>query len=316
VNKKEQDSLAVILDALENAPHRLVSLWDMIEFSLLHFGLALNRLDDEKGKIAKAIEKEGQSGCPSDADKVMLEEVLQTISKECRLLKLQESENRSDEIIHLLRGYSATMFQVAVNFQTLKTHLDGLDNSIFEDIQPFKCICLERGEDQYFERGEPDEQGKQDERGPLFGTAVNKAFPKAAPEIKEAGNCLALGLNTAAVFHLMRVSEYGLRVLAERLGAIPTKWPIEFSQWKDVIVGIESKLKSKVEAVDQMTKGYDKDQDLDFYNGLMADVRHLKISRDRIMHAREYYYNRLDALAVCARVEDIMRKLAEKVSEK
>ncbi len=38
----------------------------------------------------------------------------------------------------------------------------------------------------------------------LFGAEVDGKFPSAAFEIAEAGKCLALERNTAAVFHLMR----------------------------------------------------------------------------------------------------------------
>src|SRR5208282_2687692 len=47
----------------------------------------------------------------------------------------------------------------------------------------------------------------------LFGNKVYQNFKSARTEIKDAGNCLAADLNTAAVFHLMRASEFGLRAL-------------------------------------------------------------------------------------------------------
>jgi hypothetical protein len=160
----------------------------------------------------------------------------------------------------------------------------------------------------------PDSKATFFEQDELFGEAVNKAFPSAINEIKDAGNCLAADLNTAAVFHLMRISEYGLRVLAEQLGAIPAKWPIEFSQWKDIISDIETNLKSKGLSVDQMTKGYDKDNALELYNGLLADVKHLKVTRDKVMHARGSCDEK-EALRVFNHVRGFMQRLAAKLSE-
>jgi hypothetical protein len=55
------------------------------------------------------------------------------------------------------------------------------------------------------------------EQEKLFGDAVYENFPSARGDIRDAGNCLAAGLNTAAVFHLMRVVELGLRALAKKL---------------------------------------------------------------------------------------------------
>ena len=51
----------------------------------------------------------------------------------------------------------------------------------------------------------------------LFGKHVSNSFPSASDEIKAAGNCLALDLNTAAMFHLMRAAELGMRALARHL---------------------------------------------------------------------------------------------------
>lgn len=49
----------------------------------------------------------------------------------------------------------------------------------------------------------------------LFGSEVNLIFPGAAQDIKEAGNCYALGQPTACVLHLMRALESSLNTLAQ-----------------------------------------------------------------------------------------------------
>lgn len=55
-----------------------------------------------------------------------------------------------------------------------------------------------------------------------FGAKVDGVFNDnfLRKDIAEAGKCLALDRNTAAVFHLMRVAEVGLRALARKLRAI------------------------------------------------------------------------------------------------
>lgn len=50
----------------------------------------------------------------------------------------------------------------------------------------------------------------------LFGTAPY-IFLEAAQDMVDAGNCYASDLSTACVFHLMRISEHGLRALATKL---------------------------------------------------------------------------------------------------
>ena len=56
------------------------------------------------------------------------------------------------------------------------------------------------------------------ENSSFMGQHVSDAFPSAVGDIKEAGNCLGAECNTAAVFHLMRVVELGLRALCAHMG--------------------------------------------------------------------------------------------------
>src|SRR5260370_20575712 len=45
------------------------------------------------------------------------------------------------------------------------------------------------------------------------------AFPEAKEDTERAVDCYALEQNTACVFHLMRVAEFGLRAVAKKVGA-------------------------------------------------------------------------------------------------
>lgn len=65
----------------------------------------------------------------------------------------------------------------------------------------------------------PADRARHYEQPCLFGDAVAAAFPAAAADIEEAGNCYATGRNTAAVFHLMRAMEVALRALGRDVGA-------------------------------------------------------------------------------------------------
>jgi hypothetical protein len=55
----------------------------------------------------------------------------------------------------------------------------------------------------------------------LFGRDVNRHFPSAKFDIREAGSCLALGRNTACVYHLARAAQIPLRCLCRDLGCAP-----------------------------------------------------------------------------------------------
>ncbi|WP_430444082.1 hypothetical protein [Sphingorhabdus contaminans] len=51
-----------------------------------------------------------------------------------------------------------------------------------------------------------------------FGEDVYNRFPSARIDIANAGKCIVLGQGTAGVFHLMRVMEVALKVMARKLG--------------------------------------------------------------------------------------------------
>ena len=51
----------------------------------------------------------------------------------------------------------------------------------------------------------------------LFGLDVGEVFPRAAEDIFNAGTCYALGMNTACVFHLMRVMEHCVQRFGKKL---------------------------------------------------------------------------------------------------
>lgn len=51
-----------------------------------------------------------------------------------------------------------------------------------------------------------------------FGPEVARKFGKSISDIEAAGDCLALGMYTASVFHLMRVVERGVQRFGKKLG--------------------------------------------------------------------------------------------------
>lgn len=88
-------------------------------------------------------------------------------------------------------------------------------------------------------RFEPDQ--------PLFGLDVDVRFPSASTDISEAGKCLALSRDTAAVFHLMRVMEVGVLAVARGLG-IPD--PVKPAQrnWGAVLAKIKAEMDRRSQA--------------------------------------------------------------------
>ena len=71
-----------------------------------------------------------------------------------------------------------------------------------------------------------------------FGEKVTDAFPSTRRDVDHASACLALELHSAAIFHLMRVAEAGLRCLAADRGIKFTEG-IELQTWEEVLRELE-----------------------------------------------------------------------------
>ena len=104
----------------------------------------------------------------------------------------------------------------------------------------------------------------------LLGESVLAAFPSAGDDIREAGNCLAVQCSTGAVFHLMRIAEYGLRALAyDRRVAIPKKLPIDLATWEDII----KQLEKAEDAIRGFPRTIAREAQYDFYHGAMMEFK-------------------------------------------
>jgi hypothetical protein len=152
------------------------------------------------------------------------------------------------------------------------------------------------------------------EKERLFGDHVYDAFPSARDDIKEAGSCLATTRGTACIFHLMRVAEIGLRVLAwdRRVRFVKRPHvPLELRQRDEILVQLEN---SETE-IQQYKQSLAREAQLAFYHGAMVELRAFKnLYRHRTAHAREIY-DVDQARSAMTHVSAFMRVLASKISE-
>lgn len=149
------------------------------------------------------------------------------------------------------------------------------------------------------------------EQEKLFGKAAYQKFPKMRDEIRVAGNAIAAGLPTAAVFHLMRVAELGFRCAAKRAGVtIATQRgkpvPIDFATWEKVIQGFNT-VSNKLGALPKSNATEAKIQrcaDISDQCSYFRDVW-----RDKTMHARKRY-DMHEAQSAFFRVQQFVQNLA------
>ena len=147
----------------------------------------------------------------------------------------------------------------------------------------------------------------------LLGDRVSEAFPSAKPDISEAGNCLATKCSTAAVFHLMRVAEFGLRALArDRRVVIPKKLPLALATWEDII----KQLENAEDAIRNYPKTIAREAQYEFYHGAMMEFKRFKNKfRNVVMHNRDMYDDG-EAMSAFNHVKSFMAILSSAISER
>lgn len=130
-----------------------------------------------------------------------------------------------------------------------------------------------------------------------YDASVASAFPEATIDIEEASKCFALGRWTACVFHLMRVTEHGMRALAAYLSV-----PCDFKTWEPVI------RKMRTEVGDYNASSFK--GNLDFIRQTLDRLTAVQTAlRNEVMHSRSFY-DEERASDVYAAVKGFMRQLA------
>jgi hypothetical protein len=150
---------------------------------------------------------------------------LPRIERECRSIGLRMSAEAVSRAIKKL-GKRA---EIAVNYQWLRDEVSHLKELIASEMSQhgFFYISADRGK--YWT--------KPDESCP-FGDAVANAFPSALFDIHGAGVCLAIGIGTPSVFHLMRALEFGLAALGSVFNV-----SLAHTNWEPAIREIESRIR-------------------------------------------------------------------------
>jgi hypothetical protein len=137
-----------------------------------------------------------------------------------------------------------------------------------------------------------------------FGDEVDTEFPEAASDIAAAGRCIAVEEWTAAVFHLMRVLEHGLRALAADVGLAESQ--VELQNWQNVIDRIERAIRER----EREPRSIEKSESLRAYSAAASQLRYFKDAwRNHVSHARAYYDER-EAMNVWSHAQPFMQDLA------
>jgi hypothetical protein len=269
---------------------KLISFWEMIQYVFFELQHAINCWQNGVKRL-KVLQSRHPQIMPSDAQIEYVLDRFKPIVKKCDELSLEHAKERLKTFMTDLQNGQLRTYEVIEN-ETAQICL-----AIQKELWAKHFIYIPGAKEKFFEQDA------------LFGQVVNAKFPFAKSEIREAGNCLAADFNTAAIFHLMRVVEMGLRALAKKLKVTVGKPPLEYLTWEKIIEQMEQ----KIAQLKQLPRGKKKAETLEFYHGLMGEFNAFKdVWRNNIMHARKSY-NENEALGVYVRVHSFMERLAPKV---
>ncbi len=290
--------LAAIVTAWKDSPCSLVTLRDMIEFLAARLVCELDTLHLLAGFASVQWRSKGDGPITAEMRQDALES-LRDIGKICKDIGLERVLGRISETVGRL---SSKDDWADCSCRTICTEIDAVQNLLRIELGEVGCLVVPKNKvDFYLQKF-------------LLGPDVACAFPLAQRDIFDAGNCLALNLNTAAVFHLMRVLEFGLRALAGHLKVktVKKRVPVAYGTWEEIIRAISL----RIEALSKTTKGPKRQKELDFYNGLLIELRAVKdYWRNAVMHARDSY-DQHQAMSVFTHVKTFMQRLAKRIPVK
>jgi hypothetical protein len=221
---------AVKLPWLLQGPHRLISWYEMEQFSARGFfqaGCLMEGIKQECLMASMMLDpEEPVYNLAARLDMGVIERAtkyLRQIEKECRGIGLPISADTVKDAVKNLEDGRGLL-----NYQWLRDKVSDLKKLIVREMSGhgFYYISPERGK--YW---------PMEDSGHAFGKNVGDAFSSSFMDAGQAGVCLAVGLPTASVFHSMRVLEIGLRTFGATFGVSMGR-----RNWEPVISEIESKI--------------------------------------------------------------------------
>jgi len=221
------------------------------------------------------------------------------VKRLCEKINLRNAKIKIGQTLRHLRDEDSR-----VDFSSLDTDLRNIEEVIRSDCFNIKFIQVDPKLSDYLDNES------------LFGEPVHENFRSATKDIKSAGNCLAVGLPTAAVFHLMCVVEWGLRAFAIDLGLLEVSVgrknnkakPIEYAQWEQILNQLSEKIRVKIESI---TEWPQKQRAQEFYFPAKEEFEAFRDAwRIHVMHAHRSY-GLEDAIAVFSHVNRFMNLLSK-----
>lgn len=180
----------------------------------------------------------------------------------------------------------------------LEARITEMTNMLKREFQTRLMLAVSPGMDRFFEPSVP-----------LFGSAVGVKFPSITYDLSEGGKCMALGRSTAAVFHLLRCLEAGIRAIARCL-AIPDPTTGYGRNWGQILKDVKAAMDGRWPNNASRMAGDGK-----LFEALYGSLAAIKSPyRDTTMHLDEKYTED-EARYIFEMVKGLMIQIAERMDE-
>jgi len=307
-------------------PGRLINIWEMNQLLTERFLNAWISFRNEFHKSAR--NKERPLAILSRDDRKLLIQAIDAIHEQCHICGFKSSKTACRELLKQLTDvawhWDAPRYEAIIHrqpeppmgkqiphqtYQQIYAQLRLIFAFLREEMEEIKLVVIKTGKVRFFEQDA------------LFGPVVKaSASPELNAEIRAAGNCLAADLNTAAVFHLMRAVEHGMRALAPQLNVSMSPRQISQKTWSILIGAMDDEIREaqhpkKMRKMKSLKPGQKplKPGQLKFYRGLLLNINSFKdLWRNDVMHTRGNYTD-AEAEGVFEHVKDFIVILASKV---
>jgi hypothetical protein len=183
----------------------------------------------------------------------------------------------------------------------------GVRKEIYRAISVLRLLPVEASVARYYEE-------------PYAGwESVIEALPETRFDIQEAGRAVAVGLPTACVFHLTRVTEIGVRAIGRRLRVrLGRGKTISTADWQGIFEAIDKKLdalrnppQGKQKQGKSPRRKRNRQEQLQWYAETRAQLTAVRDAwRNHVSHAKARY-NEHEARGVYDHVRPLMQRIAE-----
>ena len=255
---------------------------------------AFLELAKEAGRLREAFSASDTSAIQmAEASRNNNVPVISNHAQRLRDLGLMMSAKQADKMVRRLKDGEAL---TGGEFGTL---LNELYERLYDECQMLTLLLLSSSECQRYAPTKP-----------LFGTDFATKFQtNGAFELDEAAKCMALGRPTAAVFHLMRILELGIRALSACLGLPDPTKPAE-RNWAVILRTIWNGIEKKWSQSSDRMSG-----DGHLFEDLYASLDAVKNPwRNATMHVEKKYTDD-EAEHIFMAVMGFMKKIASRMDE-